>query len=157
MAVNIVLYQPEIPPNTGNVARSCAITGSKLHLIKPLGFSIDDKQVKRAGLDYWDNVNLEVHESVEDFLEKYKGSTMFFSTTKATQSYADVSYSDDCFIIFGKETAGLPAWIHENYEEYRIKIPMKQDPNLRSLNLSNAVNIVLFEALRQLDFPNLSL
>lgn len=153
MAINIVLYQPEIPPNTGTIARSCAITGSKLHLIKPLGFSIDDKQVKRAGLDYWDKVNIEMHESIEDFLEKYGNEQLFFSTTKATKFYHEVEYKDNCFIMFGKETAGLPDFVHEKYAEGCIKIPMKAVEGARSLNLSNSANIVLYEALRQLDFP----
>ena len=151
--VNIVLYQPEIPPNTGNVARTCALTGTKLHLIKPLGFSIDDKTLKRAGLDYWELLDLEVHESIEDFLGKYGSEVMYFSTTKATQFYSDVVYPEGCFIIFGKETAGLPQWLHEAYPERRIKLPMRVDPRVRSLNLSNAVNIILYEALRQQGFP----
>jgi len=155
MAINIVLYQPEIPPNTGNIARSCAITGSKLHLIKPLGFSIDDKHVKRAGLDYWDLLDLEVHESIEAFLEKYSDRQMFFLTTKATKYYHECYFEDDCFIVFGRETSGLPAWLHEAYEERRFKIPMKKDERLRSLNLSNAAAIVLYEALRQNAFFDL--
>lgn len=155
MAINIVLYQPEIPPNTGTIARSCAITGTKLHLIKPLGFSIDDKAVKRAGLDYWHLVDLEVHESLEDFLAKYPNDKMFFASTKATKYYHQVNYSDDCFIIFGRETKGLPPMIHENYKDQLIKIPMIQNEAARSLNLSNSANIILFEALRQLDFNGL--
>jgi tRNA (cytidine/uridine-2'-O-)-methyltransferase len=155
MAINIVLYQPEIPPNTGNIARSCAITGSKLHLIKPLGFSIDDKHVKRAGLDYWDMLDLEVHENADAFFEKYSGKPMFFLTTKATRYYHECHFEDECFIIFGRETAGLPSWIHERYADRRFKIPMKVDERLRSLNLSNAAAIVLYEALRQNAFFNL--
>lgn len=151
--INIVLYQPEIPPNTGNVARTCALTGTRLHLIKPLGFSIDDKSLKRAGLDYWELLDLEVHESLEAFLEKYGDRVMFFSTTKATRYYSDVTYPDDCFIVFGRETSGLPAWLHERFPEHRIKLPMRVDPRVRSLNLSNAVNIILYEALRQQGFP----
>lgn len=155
MAINIVLYQPEIPPNTGNIARTCAITGSKLHLIKPLGFSIDDKQVKRAGLDYWHLLDLEVHESLEDFLKKYGSQPMFFSSTKATKYYHEVTYTDECFIVFGRETSGLPALIHETYPEQRIKIPMLQNEAARSLNLSNSAAIVLYEALRQISFKGL--
>lgn len=155
MPINIVLYQPEIPPNTGNIARSCAITGAKLHLIKPLGFSIDDKHVKRAGLDYWHLLDLEVHESLEDFLNKYGDRELFFSSTKATQYYHEVSYSEDCFIVFGKETSGLPAEIHEQYGHRRIKIPMLQNEAARSLNLSNSAAIIMYEALRQLNFKGL--
>lgn len=155
MAINIVLYQPEIPPNTGNIARTCAITGSKLHLIKPLGFSIDDKQVKRAGLDYWHLLDLEVHESLEAFLDKYGDKPLFFSSTKATRYYHEVCYTDDCFIVFGRETSGLPPMIHEHYPDRRIKIPMLQNEAARSLNLSNSAAIVLYEALRQTGFSSL--
>ncbi|MCK8059755.1 MULTISPECIES: tRNA (uridine(34)/cytosine(34)/5-carboxymethylaminomethyluridine(34)-2'-O)-methyltransferase TrmL [unclassified Fusibacter] len=153
--LNIVLYQPEIPPNTGNIARTCVITNTRLHLIKPLGFSIDDKSLKRAGLDYWELLDLVVYESIEEFLEKHGDKKIFFATTKATSYYSDVSYSDECFIMFGKETSGLPAWVHEQYEDKRIKLPMRNHELARSLNLSNAVNIILFEALRQLDFPHM--
>ncbi len=155
MPINIVLYQPEIPPNTGNIARSCAITGAKLHLIKPLGFSIDDKHVKRAGLDYWHLLDLEVHESLEDFLEKYGDRALFFSSTKATTYYHEVQYSEDCFIVFGRETKGLPQEIHEKYADRRIKIPMLQNEAARSLNLSNSAAIIMYEALRQLNFKGL--
>src|SRR6056297_1667458 len=106
MGINIVLYQPEIPPNTGNIARTCALTGLKLHLIRPLGFHIDDKTVKRAGLDYWHLLDLEVHDSIDRFLEKYGDKKIFLATTKAKQLYTDVTYEDDCFIMFGKQTAG---------------------------------------------------
>jgi tRNA (cytidine/uridine-2'-O-)-methyltransferase len=153
--LNIVLFQPEIPPNTGNIARTCVITNTRLHLIKPLGFSIDDKAVKRAGLDYWELLDLVVYESIEEFLEKHGDKEIFFATTKANQYYSDVKYTDECFIMFGRETSGLPAWVHEAYENKRIKLPMRQHELARSLNLSNAVNIILFEALRQLDFPHM--
>jgi len=153
--INIVLYQPEIPPNTGTIARTCAITGIKLHLIKPLGFSIDDKAVKRAGLDYWHLLDLEVHESIEDFLDKYGEEDIYLATTKTDKFYTDVKYTENSFIVFGKETAGLPGWLHEKYQGKEITIPMKSHPDVRSLNLSNSVNIVAFEALRQLDFPGL--
>ncbi|MCL4419654.1 tRNA (uridine(34)/cytosine(34)/5-carboxymethylaminomethyluridine(34)-2'-O)-methyltransferase TrmL [Patescibacteria group bacterium] len=153
--INIVLYQPEIPPNTGNIARSCAITGAKLHLIKPLGFSIDDKHLKRAGLDYWDFLDLEVHEDEHAFFSKYGAEKLFFATTKATKYYDEQTFSDGCFIIFGRETSGLPAHIHEAYAENRFKIPMRKNEHLRSLNLSNSVAIVLYEALRQNDFFDL--
>lgn len=155
MAINVVLFQPEIPPNTGNIARTCAITGVKLHLIKPLGFDIDEKSVKRAGLDYWHLLDLEVHESLEDFLEKYGEKEIYLSTTKATKYYDEVSYSEDCFIVFGRETSGLPAMMHERYENNRIKIPMRQNEAARSLNLSNSAAIIIYEVLRQLDFPTL--
>lgn len=155
MAINVVLYQPEIPPNTGNIARTCAITGAKLHLIKPLGFSIDEKSVKRAGLDYWHLLDLEVHESLEAFLEKYGHEEIFLSTTKADQYYDDVTYTENCFIVFGRETSGLPPLMHEHYKNNRIKIPMRQNEAARSLNLSNSAAIIIYEALRQLDFPTL--
>lgn len=155
MAFNIVLYQPEIPQNTGNIARTCAITGAKLHLIKPLGFSIDEKHVKRAGLDYWEYLDLEVHESEIEFFEKYGDKKLYFATTKATNYYDELAFEEDCFIVFGRETSGLPAHIHEKYHDTRFKIPMKKDEHLRSLNLSNSVAIVLYEALRQNNFLGL--
>ncbi len=155
MAINIVLFEPEIPPNTGNVARTCAATGTKLHLIKPLGFSIDDKHLKRAGLDYWNLLDISIYDSIYDLLEKYKGSEFFFSTTKAKKFYSNVIYKDECFLIFGKETAGLPKEILDSNKEFCIKIPMVKNEKARSLNLSNSVNIVLFEALRQTGFQYL--
>lgn len=155
MSINIVLYQPEIPPNTGTIARTCAIAGIKLHLIKPLGFDIDEKAVRRAGLDYWHLLDLEVHECLEDFLNKYGNEKIYLSTTKATQFYSDVSYEDGCFLMFGKETAGLPIDLHKKYNDTQIKIPMMSKEGIRSLNLSNSVNIVAFEVLRQLGFPNM--
>lgn len=155
MAINIVLYQPDIPSNTGNIARTCAVTGCSLHLIKPLGFSIDNKHLKRAGLDYWHLLDIHIHENLEEFFNKYPNGTFYFSTTKGDKYYSDVKYNDECFIVFGKETAGLPAAIHEEYKENRIKIPMVNDAKARSLNLANSVSIVVFEALRQLDFPNM--
>lgn len=153
--INIVLVEPEIPPNTGNIARSCAATGSALHLIKPLGFQIDDTQVKRAGLDYWKHVNLSVYESLDEFMELFKGEKLFYSTTKGKIRYTDVTYEDNCFILFGKETKGLPESLIKANPSSSIRIPMGKDESLRSLNLSNSVNIVLYEALRQLNFPNL--
>lgn len=153
--LNIVLFQPEIPPNTGNIARTCAITGVKLHLIKPLGFDISDKAVRRAGLDYWHLVDLEVHESIDAFLEKYGHHQIFLSTTKATKYYHEVTYEEDCFIMFGRETSGLPQFIHDRYKETRIKIPMKTHEDLRSLNLSNAAAIMIYEALRQLNYKSI--
>ena len=152
MGINIVLYQPEIPPNTGNIARTCALTGLKLHLIKPLGFHIDDKSVKRAGLDYWHLLDLEVHESLDDFLLKYGNEEIYLSTTKATQYYTDVEYSDNCFIVFGKETAGLPDDLHKKYKSNEIKIPMRSHEDVRSLNLSNSVAIIAYEVIRQTNY-----
>ncbi|WP_027398215.1 tRNA (uridine(34)/cytosine(34)/5-carboxymethylaminomethyluridine(34)-2'-O)-methyltransferase TrmL [Anaerovorax odorimutans] len=155
MTINIVLVEPEIPPNTGNIARSCAATGAKLHLVEPLGFNIDDKAVKRAGLDYWPYVKLEVHKSLGEFLEKYKDIPMYLATTKGEKRYSDVKYEENAMILFGRETAGLPKdFINSNLDN-TIRIPMSKDTRLRSLNLSNSVNIVLFEALRQHNFPDL--
>ena len=157
MKINIVMVEPEIPQNTGNIARTCAATGAKLHLVKPLGFEISDKYLKRAGLDYWDKVDIEEHDSLQDFLEKYKleENNMFYASTKATHCYSDVDYSkfDEVFILFGKETKGLPEDLLQKYIENTIRIPMRH--NLRSLNLSNSVNIILYEVLRQVDFNGL--
>lgn len=155
MSINIVFVEPEIPPNTGNIARTCAATGTNLHLVKPLGFSIDDKQVKRAGLDYWPYVNLEVHESLDAFMEKYGDRRLWLATTKAKNMYADVEYTDGDFILFGRETRGLPADFVEAHQDSGIRIPMSEDTRTRSFNLSNSANIILFEALRQLGFPGL--
>lgn len=155
MALHVVLVEPEIPPNTGNISRTCAATGCVLHLVKPLGFSIDDRTLKRAGLDYWPYVTIEVHESFDEFLEKYKGRRMWLSTTKGQQRYTDVQYQDEDMILFGKETAGLPRPFIAAHQEQAIRIPMSEGTRLRSFNLSNSVAIVLFEALRQLDFPGL--
>ena len=152
MAIEIVLYQPEIPPNTGNIARTCALTGTKLHLIRPLGFSIDNRAVKRAGLDYWHLLNLEVHDSLDEFLKKYGDKKIFLSTTKAKNHYHEIDFSEDCFIIFGRETAGLPDELHKRYSDSRFIIPMMKHDDVRSLNLSNSVAIVLYEALRQQDY-----
>lgn len=153
--IHVVLFEPEIPQNTGNIARTCAITGSKLHLIEPLGFSINDKYLKRAGLDYWDLLDKEIHVDFNDFINKYGDKSLYFLTTKASKYYTDINYPDESYLIFGKETAGLPQWVHDNYLENRFKIPMIDNPHARSLNLSNAVNIVLYEALRQNNFHNL--
>ena len=157
MKINIVMVEPEIPQNTGNIARSCAATGAKLHLVKPLGFEITDKYLKRAGLDYGDKVEIEEHESLQDFLNKYKPeeNNMFYASTKATHCYSDVDYSkyEEVFILFGKETKGLPEDLLQKYIENTIRIPMRH--TLRSLNLSNSVNIILFEVLRQVGFEGL--
>lgn len=156
MALHVVMVNPEIPPNTGNVARSCAATGSVLHLVKPLGFDISDKALKRAGLDYWQYVDVRVHESLEEFMKEYKDHRMWLATTKGKNVYADVEFADEDMILFGRETAGLPKDFIAEHEETAIRIPMSEDTRLRSLNLSNSVNIILFEALRQLGFPELA-
>jgi tRNA (cytidine/uridine-2'-O-)-methyltransferase len=153
--INIVLVEPEIPPNTGNISRTCAITGARLHLVKPLGFSTDDKHVKRAGLDYWDHLDLEMHESLHDFLDKYGNEKLFLATTHGGVCYTDVDYTKGSFILFGKETAGLPKDLIAAHPETAVRIPMGDHPDLRSLNLSNSVAVVLYEALRQMGFPGL--
>lgn len=157
MKINVVLVEPEIPQNTGNIARTCAATGCKLHLVHPLGFEITEKQVKRAGLDYWDKVDIEEHESLSEFLKKYppENNHMFFLTTKGQKCYTDVDYSnfEEVFILFGKETKGLPEELLLNHLDTAVRIPMRKD--LRSLNLSNSVAIVVYELLRQDNFKNL--
>lgn len=158
MYLNVVMVEPEIPQNTGNIARTCAITGAKLHLVHPLGFKIDEKSIKRAGLDYWDKVEIEEHNSLEEFLEKYKPEkhNMFFATTKGKTKYTDIDYSnmEEVFVLYGKETKGLPEGLLEKYlDKKTIRIPML--PTLRSLNLSNSVAIITYEILRQHDFEDL--
>lgn len=157
MKLNIVLVEPEIPQNTGNIARTCAALGAKLHLVHPLGFKITEKAVKRAGLDYWDKLEIEEHISFEKFLEKYKpeNHNMFFVTTKGKHGYSEPDYSkmDEVFALFGKETKGLPEDILLKYIDKTIRIPMR--PTLRSLNLSNSVAIVAYDILRQRNFENL--
>lgn len=152
--LNVVLYEPEIPHNTGAIARSCGLTSTRLHLIKPLGFSIDDKNLKRAGLDYWDLVDINVYENIEELFKKYPCGRFFMSTTKANKLYTEVKYKDEDFLVFGPETRGLPMSLIKKDFEMAIKIPMLKDFG-RSLNLANSVNIVLFEALRQNDFFDL--
>ena len=157
MKINVVMVEPEIPQNTGNIARTCAAAGAKLHLVYPLGFSISEKAVKRAGLDYWDKVEIEEHNSLKDFLEKYKPeeNNMFFVTTKGKHTYCEPNYRDmdEIFLLFGKETKGLPEDLLQKYIDKTIRIPMRK--NLRSLNLSNSVNIVLYDVLRQKNFEGL--
>ena len=156
MNLNIVLVEPEIPQNTGNIARTCAAIGSKLHLVRPLGFEISDKYVKRAGLDYWDKLDIEEHNSLSDFLKKYPvNNNMFLVTTKGQHCYSDVNYSklDEVFLLFGKETKGLPESLLKEHLENTIRIPMRE--TLRSLNLSNSVAIVAYEVFRQNNFYNL--
>mgnify|MGYP000939793408 CR=1 FL=1 len=153
--LHVVLHEPEIPANTGNIARTCAATGSVLHLIKPLGFDISDKAVRRAGLDYWSKLDVTVYESYEDFLEKNPGAKIYYATTKGPQTYVDVHYEEDCFIMFGKESAGIPEEILVDHKEDCVRIPMVGD--IRSLNLGNSVAIVLYEALRQNGFAGMNL
>lgn len=153
MALNIVLHEPEIPANTGNIARTCAATGTRLHLIKPLGFSTDNKMLKRAGLDYWHAVDIQYHDSIEKLYEKYPQGRFFYATTKTDRLYTDVIYRDEDFFVYGKETAGIPMDILKKNWNTTITIPMSDA--VRSLNLSNSANIVIFEALRQLNFPGL--
>ena len=157
MKINVVLVEPEIPQNTGNIARTCAATGGKLHLVHPLGFSIDEKHLKRAGLDYWDKLEIEEHVSFNKFLEKYppEKNNMFFVTTKGKHVYSEDVFTNlnEVFVLFGKETKGLPEDILQKYLSKTIRIPMKE--HLRSLNLSNSVAIVVYEILRQNNFDGL--
>ena len=152
---NIVLVEPEIPYNTGNIARTCALTGSKLHLVKPLGFKTDDKHLKRAGLDYWHLLDITYYENIDDFLSQHGDKRLFLATTKAQKIYSDFHYQEGDFFLFGKETAGLPQWLRERYAETCITIPMLDNPDARSINLSNSAAIILYEALRQVDFAGL--
>lgn len=152
MNLNIVLYKPEIPQNTGNIARTCVLTDSVLHLIKPLGFSIDDKAVKRSGLDYWKDLKLEVHESYEDFMAKYGDQRIFLATTHGGKFYSEERYEPGDFIMFGRESSGVPEEVHNAHKG--IRIPMIKT-STRSLNLSNTVCAIAYEALRQMDFPNM--
>ncbi len=153
--MNIVLHEPEIPANTGNIGRTCVATGSSLHLIRPLGFEINEKQLRRAGLDYWDKLDVHIYDNYQDFLDKNPGAKIYMATTKAPKIYTEASYEPDCFIMFGKESAGIPEEILVEHEEDSIRIPMNYD--IRSLNLSNSVAIVLYEALRQNNFNSMEL
>ncbi len=153
--LNIVLHEPEIPANTGNIGRTCCATGTRLHLIEPMGFKINEKSVKRAGLDYWDKLDVVIYDSYADFVEKNPNAKIYYATTKAPQSYDEVSYEEDCYIMFGKESAGIPENILVNNEETCVRIPM--NPDIRSLNLSNSVAIILYEALRQNQFKGMKL
>ena len=155
MSYHIVLFEPEIPQNTGNIARTCAATDITLHLIEPLGFEIDEKRVRRAGLDYWQYVDLRVHKSLDAFLEEYKNHRKFFVTTKAEQSYNEPTYQDGDMFVFGKESAGLPRWLIDENMDYAIRIPMSKNTMTRSLNLSNSAILVAYEALRQGGFENM--
>ncbi len=151
--LNIVLVEPEIPQNCGNIARTCAATGARLHLIRPLGFDISDKAVKRAGLDYWHLVDVQDYENLEDFFNRNDVKQMWCLTTKAPRSYAQAQFQDGCYLFFGKETKGLPEAFLDAHRQACIKLPMRAEA--RSLNLSNSVAITVYEALRQLDFPGL--
>lgn len=153
--VHIVLHEPEIPANTGNIGRTCVATGSVLHLIEPLGFQINDKMLKRSGLDYWDKLEVHRYVNFEEFLEKNPGARIYMATTKSKQTYTDVTYEDGCYIMFGKESAGIPEEILMQYKETCVRIPMLDQ--IRSLNLGNSVAIVCYEALRQQGFKELQL
>lgn len=151
--LNIVLVEPRIPQNTGNISRTCAVTGAKLHLVRPFGFEIDDKKLKRAGLDYWDKLDITYYDSLGDFFSKTRGEYFYF-TTKGKKVHSDVSYPDGCFLVFGREDAGLPEELLYKNSEHCVRIPMRN--TLRSLNLSNSAAIAAYEVLRQWDYPELS-
>ena len=151
--MHIVLHQPEIPANTGNIGRTCVATGTSLHLIEPLGFRLDEKSIKRSGMDYWEHLNVTRYINYNEFLEKNPGAKIWYATTKARRSYTEASFGANDYIMFGKESAGIPEEILVDNEETCIRIPML--PEIRSLNLSNSVAIVLYEALRQNDFKSM--
>lgn len=151
--LNIVLVEPEIPQNTGNIARTCAATGARLHIVKPMGFTIDDKKLKRAGLDYWYLLDLTYYESLDDFFRKNKDGNFFYFTTKGRKAHSDAVYTDKSYLVFGKETKGLPEELLLKHPEDCVRIPMINDA--RSLNLSNSVAIGVYEALRQMNYPEL--
>lgn len=155
MANNIVLFEPEIPQNTGNIGRTCVATDTRLHLIEPLGFRLDEKSLKRAGMDYWKDLDVTTYVNFQDFLDRNPGIRIYMASTKALNLYSDVKYEDNCYIMFGKESGGIPEDILYNHREDAIRIPMNE--NIRSLNLSNAVAIVLYEALRQQQFAGMQL
>lgn len=151
--INIVLVQPQIPQNTGNIARTCAATGARLHLVKPMGFTVDDKKLKRAGLDYWYLLDITYYESLDEFFEKNSGGNFYYFTTKGKHVYSDVEYPDNCYLVFGREDAGLPEELLKENEKSCVRLPMI-DP-ARSLNLSNTVAIGTYEVLRQWNYPTL--
>ncbi len=153
--LNVILHEPEIPANTGNIGRTCVATNTRLHLIEPLGFRLDEKDLKRAGMDYWQDLDVRTYVNYEEFLEKNPGAKIYMATTKALRSYTEVSYEPDCFLMFGKESAGIPEEILVENQENCVRIPMAGET--RSLNLANSVAIVLYEALRQQDFPGLKI
>ncbi|MGY3776752.1 tRNA (cytidine(34)-2'-O)-methyltransferase [Helcococcus sueciensis] len=152
--LNIVLFEPEIAQNTANIGRTCYLTNTRLHLIRPFGFVLDDKKMRRVGLDYWEHVDIVIHNSFKDFIEYANGSRIYLATTHSDKFYTDVEYKDGDFIMFGSESKGVYDYIHENLKDYGIKIPMRKDSD-RSLNLANTVNIVLYEALRQTGFKDM--
>ena len=153
--LNIVLFEPEIPSNTGNIGRTCVATRTRLHLIEPLGFRLNEKAIQRAGMDYWNDLDVTTYLNYEDFLAKNPGAKIYMATTKARQTYAEVQYEEDCYIMFGKESAGIPEEILVQHPDTAIRIPMNE--NIRSLNLANSVAIVLYEALRQHNFEHMQL
>ena len=153
MIINIVLVEPEIPQNTGNIARTCAATGARLHIVKPMGFKIDDKKLKRAGLDYWQYLDITYYENLDDFLKKTAGANYYLFTTKGQRVYSDVHYPDNCYLIFGKETKGLPEEFIIANRQRALRVPMQGE--IRSLNLSNTVALATYEVLRQWGFPEL--
>ena len=153
--LNIVLFEPEIPANTGNIGRTCVATNTRLHLIEPLGFRLNEKNLKRAGMDYWEHLDVTTYVDYRDFMEKNPGAKIYMATTKSPNLYTDVKYEPDCYIMFGKESAGIPEDILVDHQDTCVRIPMIGD--IRSLNLSNSVAIVLYEALRQHDFSHMNL
>ncbi len=155
MAFNIVLVEPEIPQNTGNIARTCAATGAKLHIVKPMGFEIDDRKLKRAGLDYWHLLGVQYYENLAEFLKIHGDKRLFLASTKAPRRHSDVQYEDGDFLVFGKETKGLPEDFIQERLEFAVRIPMIEEA--RSLNLSNSVAIMVYEALRQTNYENLKI
>ena len=152
--LNIILFEPEIPANTGNIGRTCVATDTRLHLIEPLGFRLNEKEIKRAGMDYWERLEVTRYINFADFLEQNPSAKIYMASTKAPQMYTEIAYEDDCYIMFGKESAGIPEEILVNYQETAIRIPMSGD--IRSLNLGNSVAIVLYEALRQNGFTDMT-
>lgn len=155
MPLNIVLLEPEIPQNTGNIARTCVVTNTTLHIIGPTGFSMEEKQLKRAGLDYWELLDLRYYDSYKEFLEKNPDAKLYYATTKTDSFHSDILYEEDCYIMFGKETAGIPIEILNNNKENCIRIPMLNIEKARSLNLANSVAIVVYEVLKQWDYPGM--
>ena len=152
-SLNIVLVEPQIPQNTGNIARTCAATGARLHLVEPMGFRVDDKKLKRAGLDYWHLLDITYYEDLDDFFEKNRGGSFFYFTTKGRHVHSDMTYPDNCYLVFGREDAGLPEELLKSNEQSCVRLPMREEA--RSLNLSNTVAVGVFEVLRQWGYPEL--